>query len=132
MEDCPDKDLIKHINEFDFDWLKDRILNGCSWSEDETWYEFEEVISGRKYKIKLDLYAEWNEEPEPFYESWWEGDTGRDDDYPDRITNFKEFYISITDTQFDFWWDFIEEPEAFSDYYDDICEFFNDYSQDGY
>lgn len=130
MEDCPDKDLIKHINEFDFDWLKDMILNGCSWSEDETVYEFDEVISGRNYRIKLDLYAEWNEEPEPFYESWLERYAGEYDDRIDRITTFKEFYIEITDTQFDFWWDFIDDPMTLSDYYEEILDFFEDYERD--
>lgn len=130
LKDCPDKDLIKHINEFDFDYLKKTILYDCSWSQDETAYEFDEVISGRNYKINLDLYAEWNEEPEPFYEMWREWDTDRFETYPDRITTFKEFYIEITDTQFDFWWDFIDVPMTLSDYYDDIVDFFEDYERD--
>lgn len=61
---------------------------------------------------------------------WREWDTDRFETYPDRITTFKEFYIEITDTQFDFWWDFIDVPMTLSDYYDDIVDFFEDYERD--
>lgn len=61
---------------------------------------------------------------------WREWDTDRFETYPDHITTFKEFYIEITDTQFDFWWDFIDVPMTLSDYYDDIVDFFEDYERD--